>query len=153
MTADKDLQALKKVAEAATPGPWEDWEHCAGEPYIQAGDDAILTFCWMSLENEIITYENAEKNADFVAAFDPPTALSLIEELTEAREALYRIGWLVRGGNAIHDTAKLIELFAEHMPPESVPSGEGGMIEHAPERAKWLREAEEIARTALKDNQ
>lgn len=82
----KDLQKLKELAQAATPGPWthEDpvvWGLSRGGRVV-AGQERVLT--------------GAEgPNGAYAAAMDPSTALALIERLEKAEEDLA----LIRSAN------------------------------------------------------
>ncbi len=84
-----DDAELKRVAEAATPGPWD----------YDAGDFSIF-----ALET-FVPLEYTEANAIFIATFDPPTVLSLLSRLSAAEARVgglegainrlrYAISWL-----------------------------------------------------------
>jgi hypothetical protein len=83
------LENLRKVALAATQGPWsycEDEEHlhadtmqdAGGEPYHIIHNDGSI----------------AVKNQKHIATFNPTTVLALLDALQEAREALEFYGSL-----------------------------------------------------------
>lgn len=89
-----DLAHLRKLAEAATPGPWfAHWnEHywqtnteCELFPGQQIGDVCASKFMYVKGEKEVIE-DHGEANAAYIAAANPQTILSLlsmIEELTQ----------------------------------------------------------------------
>ena len=92
MSAPKlDLAALKRIAEAATPGEWtaEEWcgtegGWCAIGPHHEATegedyDDAPGSDC----------HARAQRDSVYIAAANPATLLQLIERLERA-EALLR---------------------------------------------------------------
>jgi hypothetical protein len=81
-----DVEALRKVAEEATPGPWEELHNTAGPMGIITGQDGELgphptRICWLEINN----YEHA--NATFIALANPQAILSLLEKVKEADEA------------------------------------------------------------------
>jgi hypothetical protein len=75
---------LKRVAEAATPGPWD----------YDAGDFSIF-----ALET-FVPLEYTEANATYIATFDPPTVLSLLSRLSAAEA---RVGVLEEALREIAD--------------------------------------------------
>lgn len=98
--AELDLAAIKKLAEAATPGPWEKW-HGNPEVYCQVKANErgrikgySIATCEADdlpeLEEQYLeedSYEmQAEANADFIAAANPETILRLVARC-EAAEA------------------------------------------------------------------
>lgn len=89
MTPD-NLEDLRKLAEAATPGPW-----CVEDPLdetlsiVEAGKQ---TYEWRFIANCSIpdeddhdfTFREVKANAAFIAACDPSTILALIERVRAA---------------------------------------------------------------------
>ena len=72
-TQSLDLEALRKFAEAATPGPWL--------PMDLSGD------VWrMDHPRKRICEHGAKYNAAFIAAANPQTVLDLIAEVERARD-------------------------------------------------------------------
>jgi hypothetical protein len=69
MPAPLDLEALRKIAEAATPGPWSVWLH----------DDPRLRFVSDGQGN--IADEVGPDDAAHIAAFDPQTVIALLDGL------------------------------------------------------------------------
>ena len=79
-TAPLDLDALRKIAEAATRGPWWTGQHSLGARKI----DVISDGGWHM--------PKTEADASHIAAFDPPTVIALLDYLdavTAERAALY----------------------------------------------------------------
>ena len=70
-----DLDALEKLADEATPGPWErsDWTH---DGYVISANAGWLG----EIENK--------SDAAFIAAANPATIKALIAELKAGREAV-----------------------------------------------------------------
>lgn len=81
-----DLDALRQVAEAATPGPWEhgtgDWCHMSGWQIGRPDAGSMDGFRPIAFTGT----ENYDDDAAHIATFDPPTVLALIDAL-EAAEA------------------------------------------------------------------
>lgn len=76
----EDLKELSRIAEAATPGPWECVE--GDEAFGLGSPVGCLT--WDDHSGEVFKKEDAE----FIATFDPPTVLALITELETFRRRL-----------------------------------------------------------------
>lgn len=68
-----DLKALRKVAEAATPGPWFVYDRGIGYEVHHASGYELNNG-----QRETFT----KSDATHIATFDPTTALALIEALT-----------------------------------------------------------------------
>lgn len=81
-----DLEALKRAAEAATPGPWVVWSS------LYEGMDAQLRSADGTVEGvalaEFYRLANGFKNAEFARLANPATILDLISRLEEAEKAL-----------------------------------------------------------------
>jgi hypothetical protein len=79
MTAQLDPQALRKVAEAATPGPWHRGAHyigACGEPHdpdVSVGQAALLA------------------DAAHIAAFQPIAVLALLDRLEQAEKTVEQL--------------------------------------------------------------
>ena len=69
---------LRTVAEAATPGPWESRHLAAYEEARVFAAGAVMAM----LDGRRLLNEKA--NAAFIAAFDPPTVLALLDALEAA---------------------------------------------------------------------
>lgn len=95
--------ALRKLAEAATPGPWYDtngavwidtraqvccgrgYEECCGNPDVEGGQEQLA--------------DSNPTDAAFIAAANPSTVLALLKENEELRDLLTRVrGELGYGG-------------------------------------------------------
>lgn len=105
-----DLTELKKLAKAATPGPWDaDCDEGEGEVEVNAG---TARTSWVDHGNGIMTgtpprswrvtdriverddlwdedFEQAAADADFIAAANPSTVLGLIAQI-EAVATLHK---------------------------------------------------------------
>lgn len=78
-----DHAELRRLAEAATPGPWSCNRHWAivGGPTLEftngAAQQQIAMACWQSWMHE----EELRNNAAFMAAANPNTILALLDEI------------------------------------------------------------------------
>jgi hypothetical protein len=82
--AELDLEALKKVALEATPGPWE-----FGGGSVTNWHDFTFEMEWIANgqgEDDDGVNANVKADGEFIATFDPPTVLSLLTRI-EALEA------------------------------------------------------------------
>lgn len=77
---DKDLLALKALAEKATPGPWQ----------LSKYGCVMDSGC----NDEIVPSEVAREDKLFVAAANPATILSLLERLHRAETVLNKAGFV-----------------------------------------------------------
>lgn len=81
-----DLEALKRAAEAATPGPWVVWsslyEHMDAQ--LRSADGTVEGVALA----EFYRLANGFKNAEFARLANPATILDLISRLEEAEKAL-----------------------------------------------------------------
>ena len=96
---DLDLTKLRKIAEAATPGPWEAGMTTFGDP-----NDGPTHSCVREAGSEWFDHVaasegcgEADLNMAHIAAFDPPTVLELIDEVERLR------GVVESDYNANHD--------------------------------------------------
>lgn len=71
-----ELNELRKIAEAATPGPWEAYDRGIGYEVYQSGSD----WCLNSGQRETFS----KSDATHIATFDPPTVLALLSRLEQA---------------------------------------------------------------------
>lgn len=89
VTMDQNFEALRKTAEAATPGPWtrdgvgvlgarEDWDGGKGPARIMK---AMMP--WRT--------ERMEANAEHVATFNPETVLALLSRLEQAEQQVQAV--------------------------------------------------------------
>ena len=106
LTADR-LQELRRIAEAATPGPWTSpWEQKDGfDPeeygFYGASGDKIVGLLWYDGWH----LECSEENARHIATFDPTTVLALLDEIERLRRERETLAAAVR---AWDDYAKTI---------------------------------------------
>lgn len=88
---DERLAELRRIAQAATPGPWEASENARViEGQFDGEQTQILQMGgvrWPNPDNgkNERYYEQREANAAHIAAFDPPTVLALLDTLAAAR--------------------------------------------------------------------
>ncbi|MFN1181098.1 ead/Ea22-like family protein [Pseudomonas aeruginosa] len=86
-----DHAELRRLAEAATPGPWSCNRHWAivGGPTLEftngAAQQQIAMACWQSWMHE----EELRNNAAFMAAANPKTILALLDEI----DGMKASGW------------------------------------------------------------
>jgi hypothetical protein len=102
-----DLNALKEVAAAATPGPW-NWVNPETDKPRQPGEwrSSLRTVAHnreyptgrplpdFIMEADEICDENMEANAAFIEAANPAAVLALIERL-EMAEKIRTNGWII----------------------------------------------------------
>lgn len=81
-----DLTELQRLAEEATPGPWEAWSDGPGRPRKRVGvtmpcepveDCGYLSHC-IALTQSDHPRLNADANGQYIAAMSPDTASKLI---------------------------------------------------------------------------
>lgn len=81
---------LREIAEKATPGEWSVDGGWAAGAHIHVGDrfgDKFTEVAW--LRSYMLIPDNEVKaNAAFIAAFNPATALALLDRLERAEKAL-----------------------------------------------------------------
>ena len=89
----KDLNDLRKIAEAATPGSW------AAEPYLYGvGDGGRIRVTSPSDDGAHNLAEDVlPENATHIATFDPPTVLALIARLEQAEQQVARVREVAAG--------------------------------------------------------
>jgi len=75
------LEGLRRIAEAATPGPW------AVNPFKATVDEmpSMLPICGLLWPTEERTEEQTFANAKYIAEFNPTTALALLDEIERLR--------------------------------------------------------------------
>ncbi len=147
-----DHAELRRVAKAATPGPWSCNRHWAivGGPTLEftngAAQQQIAMACWQSWMHE----EELRNNAEFIAANNPKTVLALLDEIDR-----------LKAENCAHkDTQKHCECLEQYLkecasalpgtyymdPPDggdvSIPEQIRRMAKDAA-RYRWLRDLPE----------
>jgi cell division protein FtsB len=92
---DLDLDALAAVAEAATPGPWDEWHSDDGrvEVYVPNGTMSTETvLCNVDYDDCPECGRPSPADAAHIAAFDPPTVLALIAEVRHWKDHAHEAG-------------------------------------------------------------
>ncbi|HBO0350720.1 ead/Ea22-like family protein [Pseudomonas aeruginosa] len=85
-----DHAELRRLAKAATPGPWSCNRHWAivGGPTLEftngAAQQQIAMACWQSWMHE----EELRNNAAFIASANPKTILALLDEIDGMNDEL-----------------------------------------------------------------
>lgn len=93
-----NLEELRKIAEAATPGPWE-WEQPSEEEFPTC-DESLIT-AWKEDDGhpvEVVTSwgfdacgtEAESQDREFIATFNPQKVLSMLKEIGHLREGVKR---------------------------------------------------------------
>lgn len=76
-----DLEKLRALAMAATPGPWREWgrEVEYGAVYIKHPDGrgGMLSVA------QVISFDRREENASFIEAANPTTIISLLDRIAQ----------------------------------------------------------------------
>lgn len=82
------LTALRDIANAATEGPWDQWNPSVGESHISIAHKVA----WRSVESATSFEDDQEiphwADATHIAAFDPPTVLALLDRAEAAERAV-----------------------------------------------------------------
>lgn len=93
-----DLSKLRKIAEAATPGPWEAerffWKRAVADNRYWLGIDGKGE---VSGYIALIDDDSATEDAAHIATFDPPTVIALIDELERLREVVATVRSITDG--------------------------------------------------------
>lgn len=103
MTAP-DLDALEKLADEATPGPWRHYSH--GLPEFSSVQHLVESESPGVNEGDgLVCVTNAPNNRDaaFIAAANPPTIKALIAELKEARATIADVDSAARQAASMND--------------------------------------------------
>ncbi len=95
-----DLEELKKLAKAATPGPWTSDEHygcveTAETPDCCDDSDECRVIAKLNYTGRCCAPVKEEFNAAFIAAANPQTVLALLQALEAAMDGLRH----VKGGS------------------------------------------------------
>lgn len=96
-----DLDALEKLAKAATPGPWDKY------PTTKYSLD-IVTYDEHGEEAETICEVMGDKDHEYIAAANPQTILALCRELRAAREVVDKAKAVLSDSSAIVRGAVLV---------------------------------------------
>lgn len=84
--SELDLNHLRKVAEEATEGPWT-WNATPVDTVSGEGGDNCIDAGTIGVTG----YVYADEDAEHIAAFDPPTAIALLNRLQAAEAKLARV--------------------------------------------------------------
>lgn len=106
MTQELDLKVLRKVAEAATPGPWvpvpAKRDSGGYEPfYAVKVEGRLLPITYARQDWEGFGNGSTKFNATHIATFDPPTVLALLSRLEQAESAVSRVEKLLADSEEI----------------------------------------------------
>jgi len=85
-----NLESLKQLAEAATPGPWVSFYEGGGDHMIQQAspEELEIGYCHGSCSlSDSPTFETASANAAFIAACNPKVVMAMLEVVRQAKEA------------------------------------------------------------------
>ena len=100
---DLDLIELRKIAEAATQGPWGVYDANEGmsppRPYWSVANDEFhnpTNYDALAIIDISVNY-GVKADAAHIAAFDPPTVIALIGELGRLRETLATVKAITDG--------------------------------------------------------
>lgn len=90
---------LRRVAEAATPGPWSECGHsrggCSCGMVWSRAADLPVAEAWGGDEEAPEPSEGARANAAFIAAANPSNILSLLDELEAKAKTLRDLKWRI----------------------------------------------------------
>ncbi|HGE2263602.1 TPA: ead/Ea22-like family protein [Pseudomonas aeruginosa] len=86
-----DHAELRRVAEAATPGPWSCNRHWAivGGPILEFTNGAAQQQIAMACGQSWMRDDELRNNAEFIAAANPKTILALLDEI----DGMKTSGW------------------------------------------------------------
>lgn len=88
------LRELRRIAEAATPGPWiSPWhlecENAEEYGFYAANGEKVVGLFWFDGYH----LECSEENARHIVTFDPTTVLAMIAEIERLRRVLEQVEW------------------------------------------------------------
>lgn len=84
------LAELRRIAEAATPGPWiSPWDQTHDDPeeygFYSADGEKVAGITWIDGPQ----FECSEADAHHIAAFDPTTVLALLDRIEELERQVH----------------------------------------------------------------
>lgn len=126
MTADLDLDALTRLAEAATPGPWvAQYGGVTTEVDGHVSQSVIYAApCPNDCGDESIVDRIAPVDAAYIAAVDPATVVALVERLRAAEEVIERVRvdqqW---DSDALDGTSAIVERVIDVVLAAAEPGG------------------------------
>lgn len=109
---DTERAELKRLAEAATPGPWKHYTQTCGHKTVIGAGPHMLELCVADCDDEGLTKAQNAANGAFIAAANPVTVLDLLAEnerlrherydalSVKTREGLLASEWVLRTGKA-----------------------------------------------------
>jgi len=88
MSMNTNHEHLREVAEKATPGPWSINRHGAivGGEFIEYTNGHGQSQLAMACGAHNVGDDERNANADFIATFNPATAIALLDELAALRK-------------------------------------------------------------------
>lgn len=109
-----DQEKLRKLAEKATPGPWN--VTLPDDTLVEAADKSFVATTFMDDLDYDNNFDRREATADYIAAANPHTVLSLLDTIAALqaerdglREALSELAEVTDGDDVIgyvRDTAR-----------------------------------------------
>jgi len=91
MTQELDPKELRKIAEAATPGPWEMREE---SPSMDGRNFTLRVQDKAGIRMSAHCY-GFNGDPEFIATFDPPTVLALLTQLEQYKAQVARVRGLI----------------------------------------------------------
>ena len=76
-----DTMALRRLAEAATPGPWRHFHHATSGTNAVKHDGRTDIVAWQGFDDSDRKEPRHAANAEYIAACDPQTILALLDRL------------------------------------------------------------------------
>lgn len=97
---------LRKLAEAATPGPWECERHDMDDGSIsfEVWNQSNKHYGRISTFNDEYDNKNSRCNAAFIAVANPETVLALLAERDRLREVLKEIQEIIGKRHSISES-------------------------------------------------
>lgn len=110
MTEHIDVSKLREVAEAATPGPWATEKKPGGRQNVmepkRVYSETVREIAEFA-DDVADTIDAAD--AEYIATFDPPTVLALLDRLERAEAALERVRAVLATVGALRDSGRYPE--------------------------------------------
>lgn len=107
-----DLETLREVAEAATDGPWEAKQGAVspGKKVVGPRESNDLGRGPIVLMQPIFWDKRSAANADHIAAFDPPTAIALLDRIARLTESNRKLANQIVGyGDRVQESVRSIQ--------------------------------------------
>lgn len=138
-----ELNELRKIVEAATPGPWEVWKNVHCDPVVVPAEKP-----WAGITDPKMPFEKiaglstapddyGRANLEYIATFDPPTVLALLSRLEQAEQALARVRSLCMttdgdlicpdfDGNTVGDILRALDGDGRRLADDALGGGQHG---------------------------